>query len=145
MRKFLVIFVFFIAIAFSNCGNGQNSGELNTDISSISAGTAVLTFKEYEHNFGKVTEGEKVAYSFAFENKGVGDLIVSSASTTCGCTVPRYDTRPIAPGTGGNLEVVFDTEGRNGMQTKTISVKSNASVPVIILKITAEVETKSNN
>ena len=43
----------------------------------------------------------------------------------------------------GNLEVVFDTSGRNGMQTKTITVKSNASIPVVLLKITAEVVTNN--
>jgi len=37
--------------------------------------------------------------------------------------------------------VVFDTSGRNGMQTKTITVKSNASKPVVLIKITAEVIT----
>ena len=41
----------------------------------------------------------------------------------------------------GNLEVVFDTSGRSGMQTKTITVKSNAQTPVVLLKITAEVVT----
>ncbi len=38
------------------------------------------------------------------------------------------------PGSTGNLEVVFDTSGRNGMQTKTITVKSNAKTPVVIIK-----------
>ncbi len=43
------------------------------------------------------------------------------------------------PGGEGSLEVVFDTSGRNGMQTKTITVKSNAKPAVVLLKITAEV------
>ena len=34
----------------------------------------------------------------------------------------------------GTLEVVFDTSGRNGMQTKTISVKSNATIQMVMLK-----------
>ncbi len=99
----------------------------------------VLVFKEYEHNFGKVAEGEKVVYVFTFRNRGTEDLVIISAITTCGCTVPKYDTKPIPPDKSGNLEVIFDTSGRNGMQTKTITVKSNASIPVVLLKITAEV------
>ena len=98
-----------------------------------------------EHDFGKVTEGEKVAYVFPFENKGTGTLIIDYASTTCGCTVTNFDNRPLPPGGKGNIEVSFDTSGRNGMQTKTITVKSNALKPVLILKITAEVVTNSNN
>ena len=102
-----------------------------------------IIFKEYEHDFGKVTEGEKVAYVFTFENKGNSKSVMHSATTSCGCTVPKYDTKPIPPGGSGNLEVVFDTSGRNGMQTKTITVKSNASTPVVLLKITAEVVTNN--
>ena len=98
-----------------------------------------IVFGEYEHDFGKVTEGEKVGWVFKFENQGTSNLVITSATTSCGCTVPEYDTKPIAPGGKGNLEVVFDTSGRNGKQTKTITVKSNARTPVVLLKITAEV------
>ena len=80
---------------------------------------------------------------FTFENEGTEDLIISSVTTTCGCTVPKYDTKPIPPGERKS-EVVFDTSGRSGMQTKTITVKSNAKTPVVLLKITAEVVTNNN-
>jgi hypothetical protein len=102
-------------------------------------GKARIVFREYEHSFGKVTDGEKVSYVFKFNNIGTADLVISSALTTCGCTVPEYDKKPIPPGGTGNMEVVFDTSGKVGMQTKTITVKSNAEKPVVLLKITAEV------
>ncbi len=98
-----------------------------------------ISFREYEHDFGKVTEGEKVAYIFPFENKGPGTLVINSASTSCGCTVTKFDRDPIPAGNKGSLEVVFDTGGRNGLQTKTITVQSNSRKKVVILKITAEV------
>ena len=102
-------------------------------------GTAEISFREYEHDFGKVTEGEKVAYIFSFENKGPGTLVINSASTSCGCTVTKFERNPIPAGNKGSLEVVFDTGGRNGLQTKTITVQSNSTEKVVILKITAEV------
>jgi hypothetical protein len=123
-------------ILLSRCGN---SGNNSTGISQADTGTAKIVFREYEHNFGKVSEGEKIAYVFKFENQGTSDLVIASATTSCGCTVPEYDTRPVPPGGSGNLEVVFDTSGRSGMQTKTIAVKSNAKPSVVILKITAVV------
>ena len=92
---------------------------------------------------GKLLKVKKLRYVFTFENKGTANLVIASATTSCGCTVPKYDTKPIPPGGSGNLEVVFDTSGRNGMQTKTITVKSNASTPVVLLKITAEVVTNN--
>lgn len=117
-----------------NAGKGIASGSAAGD-----TGTVKLVFREYEHNFGKVSEGEKVGYVFKFENQGSASLVIASATTSCGCTVPEYDSRPIPPGGSGKLEVVFDTSGKNGMQTKTITVRSNAKTPVVLLKITADV------
>jgi hypothetical protein len=136
----LITLVFFTL----NCGRGTVTNKAENSNQQKDTGTAVITFTEYEHNFGKVAEGEKIGYTFTFKNKGTGNLVISSATTTCGCTVPKYNIKPIPSGGTGNIEVVFDTSGRNGMQTKTITVKSNASAPVVLLKITAEVLTKNN-
>jgi hypothetical protein len=137
MRKGLLISVILISVLTSNCrsGNGNNSG--NT--ASIQPGNGEIVFKEYEHNFGKVAEGEKISYVFTFENKGTSDIVISSATASCGCTVPKYDKKPVPPGSTGSLEVVFNTSGYNGMQTKTVTVKSNAKTPIVLVKFTAEV------
>ncbi len=138
----------FVSLIFLITACNSNSGKNNvSDGDKSSAGVAEIVFREYEHDFGKVMEGEKVAYVFSFENKGSGNLVINSASTSCGCTVSKYDTKPILPGAQGTLEVVFNTTGRNGVQTKTVSVNSNSPTPVVILKITAEViqNEKNNN
>ena len=140
MRKIIIVTLVLIALTASYCGRGKSSKSANSS-AAASAGTSEIVFREYQHDFGKVAEGEKISYSFTFDNKGTGNLVITSATTTCGCTVPKYDTKPISPGANGSLEVIFDTSGRNGMQTKTITVKSNASTPVVLLKITAEVVT----
>jgi hypothetical protein len=139
MNRLRLIIFLCIAVSVSNCNNIRNGGPVRSDIQTTDTGTAIISFREYEHNFGKVSEGEKIAYTFTLENKGTANLVLTAATTTCGCTVSKYDTKPIAPGKTGNIEVIFDTSDRDGMQTKTITVKSNASVPVVLLKITAEV------
>lgn len=140
MRKIILIWAL-VAMFGSGCGDGTAVNSASSAQKEKSTGTSELIFREYQHDFGKVSEGEKLSYTFIFNNKGTSDLIISSATTTCGCTVPKYDKKPIAPGANGNMEVVFDTSGRSGMQTKIITVKSNASVPVVLIKITAEVIT----
>lgn len=138
MRKATFIISVIISLALLACsGNTRKAKAMSLPSGN---GTAEILFMEYEHHFGKVAEGEKISWQFIFENKGTVDLVLNSVTTTCGCTVPKYDTRPIPPGGKGSLEVIFDTSDRHGMQTKTISVKSNAKVPVVLLKITAEVQ-----
>ncbi len=144
MKRNLILFCGVIALLTLNCTGSNNKDGGNSSVNSSAGGKAEILFKEYEHDFGKVSEGEKIAYVFTFENRGNADLVIRSALTTCGCTVPKYSTKPIPPGEGGNLEVVFDTSGRNGIQTKTITVRSNASTPAVILKITAEVTENIN-
>jgi hypothetical protein len=144
MKRNLILFCSIAAFLSLNCTGSNNKNEGNSATNGSADSKAEIMFREYEHDFGKVAEGEKVAFVFLFENKGSSDLVIKSALTTCGCTVPKFDNKPIAPGGGGNIEVVFDTSGRNGMQTKTITVRSNASKPAVLLKITAEVVTNIN-
>jgi uncharacterized protein YceK len=143
MRKIIILFLVVISIMLSYCGNITKKETAHSGLQQTDTGSVKISFTEYEHNFGKVAEGEKVGYTFIFENVGTGKLVITSATTSCGCTVPKYDAKPIAPGGKGKLEVVFDTSGRNGMQTKTITVKSNAATPVVLLKIVAEVVTNN--
>jgi len=135
--KFIFPFVLFVCL-LAGCDNNLSNKKASSD-NPVEGEVAELVFREYEHDFGKITEGEKVAHIFTFENKGPGSLVIKSASTSCGCTVPKYDKSPIPPGKGGSLEVVFDSGGRSGVQTKTISVRSNSETEVVILKISAEV------
>jgi hypothetical protein len=142
MKKYLQLFPVVIIAALSSCAG--RTGKLGNDRISSDTGKAVITFSEYEHLFGEVNEGEKVGCFFTFENTGTSDLVILAATTTCGCTVPEYDRKPVSPGETGKMEVVFDTSGRNGIQSKIITVRSNASNPVVMLKITAEVINNNN-
>ncbi|NLJ43389.1 MAG: DUF1573 domain-containing protein [Bacteroidales bacterium] len=136
--KGILFFVIALILLASCTGEGRGKNDRG-GISLKDGETGEISFREYEHDFGKISEGEKVAHIFEFENKGPGNLVLKSASTSCGCTVTKYDKKPIAPGQTGSLEVVFDSGGRTGMQTKTVSVHSNSKTEVVILKITAEV------
>jgi len=134
----LPIFLF-CAISFAGCRNKAASNDQVRYHLSDTTGDAIITFDEVEHDFGKIDEGERVAYIFAFANTGDADLVVTSVITSCGCTASKYDNKPISSGRKGSVEVVFDSSDRSGLQTKTITVQSNAKNKFIILRITAEV------
>jgi hypothetical protein len=130
------------ALIIGSCGRSQQGTEKNQ--LSDTTGTAMITFNSPEHDFGKVKAGEKVGCIFTYTNTGDADMVITSASASCGCTVPKFDRRPVPPGGSGTIEVVFDTSGREGMQTKTVVVQSNAENNLVILRIIADI-TKSGS
>ena len=90
------------------------------------------------YNFGKVTDGEKVEYSYRFKNTGSKPLVIVNASASCGCTVPQKPEKPIMPGEIGFIKIVFDSKGRVGSAHKTITVISNANPEFIPLILTLD-------
>jgi hypothetical protein len=88
------------------------------------------------YNFGKVTDGEVVEYSYRFKNSGDKALVISDATAECGCTVPEKPEKPILPGEMGFIKVVFKSAGRVGTAVKKVTVTSNSKpdFPPLILK-----------
>lgn len=102
----------------------------------------VLTFEETEHDFGTIDQGTPVEKVFKFTNTGEAPLIITNASSSCGCTVPDYpkDT-PIAPGETGEILVKFNGSGRNQV-TKTVNLITNTANGSEQLRIKAFVQAK---
>ena len=107
--------------------------------------TAFMYFTDAEFNAGKIVQGEKVSHSFTVENRGKSDLLIVSVNASCGCTVAKWDKKPIAPGKSGFIEFVFDSKGKFGLQHKTIVVESNARPDLKILSLICEVVLPNNS
>jgi len=139
MLRLYILAVNVTLVLFSGCGSSNAEPVADDGRQPQDTGKAIISFADYEHNFGQVKEGEKVGYIFSFVNKGTASLFIKTAVTSCGCTVPKFDKEPFPPGDSGTLEVVFNTSGYSGIQTKTIAVHSNSVTPVVVLQIKAEV------
>ena len=68
-----------------------------------------------------------VTHVFKFVNNGKGPLVISKANASCGCTVPEYPRDPIMPGDSGKISVQFNTTGKLGQQSKTVTVTANTN------------------
>ncbi|MBI9067398.1 MAG: DUF1573 domain-containing protein [Salinivirgaceae bacterium] len=99
----------------------------------------IIKFENEEHDFGILLQGEKVSHTFKFKNIGKQDLIVKDASASCGCTVPKFSQKPIAPGEEGEIEVIFDSNRRSGRQVKSITVWTNCQPNQNKLRIISEI------
>lgn len=155
--KTISIRIFMVVISFVivSCGNNNSTnedGSINSDIVNnpatadspeiSEAKLPEFTFDHVEHDFGKVVNGEKVNHTFKFKNEGNSDLIISSASGSCGCTVPSYPKEPIGPGKEGVIDVVFNSEGKNGLQRVSVTVVANTVPNTKVLTLTGEVLSK---
>lgn len=141
-----ILFLFGVIILLSSCGSSTDEETLTTDIinNPVTAGNTEVDedklphfeFVEEVKDFGTITQGEVVSTSFRFRNVGFSDLIISSAQGSCGCTVPEWPKEPIKPGTEGVIDVTFDSNGKHGMQNKTITLVANTipNTKVIALK-----------
>lgn len=127
----LTLSLLMIAGCRPNTKNGLLSGDLvnnpNTASGQLASGNMpVIQFAEDTHDFGRITQGEKVSYSFRFKNTGKSDLIISDVRASCGCTVGEFPKEPIKPGQENFILVTFNTQGKIGAQHKAITVVSNS-------------------
>lgn len=107
----------------------------------MDAGGPKIAFANLSHDFGTVTEGDKLRHVFVLKNPGKTPLLISAAHASCGCTVAALKSKSIPPGGNGEIDATFDTHNRVGPSRTTITVESNATGQAnVTLTLTANVE-----
>lgn len=101
-----------------------------------------ITYTNTNADLGTVKEGDQVKHTFEFKNTGNSPLIIYSAYGSCGCTVPKFSRKPIPPGGKGQINVEFDSNGRPGPNTKTVTVNANTVPAATTLTFTVNVTPK---
>jgi hypothetical protein len=98
-----------------------------------------IEFEKVEHDFGSVTEGQKVSFTYKFKNTGQAPLIIQNAQPSCGCTAPDWTRNPVPVGGTGFVKAEFDTKGKVGANVKTITVTANTWPKTTTLRFKAAV------
>ena len=134
-------------LAFVSCKENASS-KVKTDNVAVAAERdeaakllPVMEFEKVEHDFGTITQGTPQETVFKFTNTGDAPLVITKATSSCGCTVPNPPKDPIPPGEQGELLVKFNGTGQNQV-TKTITVVANTVKGSEQLKIKAFVNPK---
>ncbi|HEY4788009.1 MAG TPA: DUF1573 domain-containing protein [Bacteroidales bacterium] len=140
MKKILLIFSL-LAVVLSCRNRNSNSGDV---VDQDKSSAPYMYFREDEQDHGKVKQGDTVFATFLVQNRGKSDLLIKRVSPSCGCTVAKYEEKPIAPGKYGSIKLIFATHGREGRVSKSATVYSNARPETKVLTFKCEIVSPNN-
>lgn len=86
-----------------------------------------MEFEQTTVDYGTIEYDSNPLRTFTFKNTGNSPLVITGARGSCGCTVPTYPKKPIAPGETAVIEVRYDTK-RPGVFRKSVSITTNEKV-----------------
>ena len=108
----------------------------------IVKGPSSLQFETEEHDFGEVSQGKKMGYSFKFKNVNSEPVTIRNVKSSCGCMMVSWPKEPIVPNGEGELKLIYDTGSQGGTERKSITVVYGDPEEVTVLKIKARVYPK---
>ena len=148
MKKILFVLSAVVAMSFTSC---KEDASKKIDADNVAQAAQrdeagkqipVMEFENSEFDFGTIEQGAAQETAFKFTNTGNAPLIITNATSSCGCTVPNPPKEPIAPGESGELLVKFNGSGQNQV-SKTITVNANTEKGTETLRIKAFVNPKN--
>lgn len=147
MKKLFILAI--LALSLSACHNANTNSEKVSKVSVgndttkkstiASADAPIITFERDIFDFGKIKQGDVVSHDFKLKNTGKTPLIISDATATCGCTIPKPPKDPILPGNEAIINVIFNSTGKEGIQDKVITITSNATPNQTTVHLVGEV------
>ena len=67
----------------------------------------VLEFQEATHDFGKIVMGKPVEFDVIIKNISSDSVKIENVKVGCGCTTPKYEQGPHAPGSTFKVTLGF--------------------------------------
>ena len=150
MKKLILIIALVSAFSFTSCKENAADKVSKEKVAEAETGDAnagkvpKMIFTETEFDFGTIDQGTPVEHLFEFTNTGEAPLVIVSAKSSCGCTVPTFPKTPIAPGDSAEMLVKFNGSGKNQV-SKTVTVTATTETGKETIKIKAFVNPKAGS
>jgi len=129
IRSLLLILSLAGVVSALVAGCNGNSNNSAAGVQAVLADSTHYTTIEWldsvKRDFGRIPEGQKLQVAFRFRNTGTMPLVIASVRPSCGCTIAEQPKEPIAPGAEGQIKATFNSEGRSGINHKTLFVTAN--------------------
>jgi len=102
-------------------------------------------WNEMTHDFGRIKLNEPATVTFSFTNTGTEPIVISTARSSCGCTVAEYTKEPVKPGGSGTVKATYNSAKAGGFQkTVTVTFNGNSTPDVLTIKGNVEATPQSN-
>lgn len=107
------VFLFATILIAATAVKAQNATSTPTQVTPAVSIDKVLTFKEADHEMGKIPYGKPVEYNVTITNISKDSIKIDNVQAGCGCTTPKWKPGPYAPGETFAITVGFNgyTEG----------------------------------
>jgi len=105
----------------------------------VQAQSADIKFETETHTFGKVSLGKPVTFDFKYTNLGDAPLIISKAEGSSNDIVLKFSKESLSQNGTAVVSVTYTPTGNAAPFSKTITIASNARIPVKVLYIKGEI------
>jgi hypothetical protein len=106
----------------------------------------VVSFDTKTHDFGDVLLSDgPVSCKFVMKNISDSPIVIHNVVSSCGCTVPDYDHKPIQPGESTAIDVTYANDQGPYPFNKTITVYVSGVNRPIVLKIRGQVHERKKS
>ncbi len=109
----------------AGCQGNDSAAGVQAVLADSARYTTIQWLDSAKKDFGKIPEGQKLQVAFRFRNTGTMPLVIARVQPSCGCTIAEQPKEPIAPGAEGQIRATFNSEGRTGINHKTLFVTTN--------------------
>ncbi len=129
--KYLIIALSTVSFFFISCENNQKNQLSSTEkalpveLRPTAEKQPKLSFKLSKVYFGNIYEGDTLRYTYHFTNTGNLPLKIINVNASCGCTTPEWSKELVQPGEKGFVKIKFDSQGRTGLNSKTVTIYAN--------------------
>lgn len=76
-------------------------------------------------DYGTVWHGELPRYTLIITNEGTAELRITRVMASCGCTAAEPEKYTLAPGEQTDVAITYNTHGKQGKQSATVTIFSN--------------------
>ena len=114
-----------ISALVAGCNGNSSAAGVQAVLADSARYTTIEWLDSAQKDFGKIPEGQKLQVAFRFRNTGTMPLVIARVQPSCGCTIAEQPREPIAPGGECQIKATFNSQGRTGINHKTLFVTAN--------------------